>query len=300
MSASTNQRGKEQQLYDITQQDWQGAPGAQQYRTGGNGGWQANGYNPDAYQPYNNQPGQGFGGVDKNPYEEAYEGLMAPKLNLEGSVRLGFIRKVYSILAVQLSVTAIFVSAVLSSDRFEYWLHQNPWVLVMSSIASVIILYALGCYRSVARSVPINYILLAVFTLCESLLVAAISSQYDTRTVFIAAVLTAAVVIGLTIYAFNTKTDFTILGGLLFILVLVLAAAGIVSIFIRNRWLQLAISIGATILFGIYLIYDTQLILGNQRNALTVDDYIWAAMMLYIDIIQLFIHILRLLGNKSN
>ena len=84
---------------------------------------------------------------------------------------------------------------------------------------------------------PLNYILLFAFTLTESIIVGCIASAYDPSTVFIAIMLTASMVIGLTVYALYTKTDFTILGGMMFALVMILMAASILAIFIRNRWL---------------------------------------------------------------
>ena len=59
----------------------------------------------------------------------------------------------------------------------------------------------------------------------------------------------------------------------------------------------------AICLFGIYLIYDTQLILGNKENSIDLDDYILGAFMLYTDIVNLFLQILQLLqllnGNRE-
>lgn len=52
-------------------------------------------------------------------------------------------------------------------------------------------------------------------------------------------------------------------------------------------------------LFGIYLIIDTQMILGGKTIELSIDDYALAAMLLYIDIIQIFLYILQLLGKKD-
>ena len=57
-------------------------------------------------------------------------------------------------------------------------------------------------------------------------------------------------------------------------------------------------SIGV-ILFGIYLIVDTQLILGGRRHQLSLDEHAAAAMMLYIDIIQIFLYILKLLSKND-
>ena len=49
------------------------------------------------------------------------------------------------------------------------------------------------------------------------------------------------------------------------------------------------------LLYSIYLIYDTQLIIGNKENRLDYDDYILGALMLYLDIINLFIYLLQIL-----
>jgi hypothetical protein len=43
------------------------------------------------------------------------------------------------------------------------------------------------------------------------------------------------------------------------------------------------------IVYGLYLIYDTQLIMGGRQNELDIDDYIIAALMIYVDIIVLFL-----------
>ena len=52
--------------------------------------------------------------------------------------------------------------------------------------------------------------------------------------------------------------------------------------------------------FGFYLIVDTQMIMGGKSIELSIDEYILAAMLLYIDIIQIFLYILRILGNSRN
>lgn len=58
----------------------------------------------------------------------------------------------------------------------------------------------------------------------------------------------------------------------------------------------LAVGIGA--LYCFYLIIDTQLILGGRKNELSLDNYILGAAMLYVDIIQLFLNLLRIIGDR--
>jgi len=66
--------------------------------------------------------------------------------------------------------------------------------------------------------------------------------------------------------------------------------------FIRTEFLTILISIGIAAIYSVYLLIDTQLILGGKNKELTLDNYILGAILLYIDIIQLFMHILRIIG----
>lgn len=157
-------------------------------------------------------------------------------------------------------------------------------------------MYVLVYVRSASRKVPVNYILLALFTLTEGYLVSCVTAAYEPTTVFIAALLTASIVVALTIYAFTTKTDFTICGGLLFTALMALFVASILAIIFQSYILEIIISAFSVVLFSIYLIFDTQLILGKGELKLTIDDYIFAAMSLYIDIVRIFLEILRIVG----
>lgn len=113
--------------------------------------------------------------------------------------------------------------------------------------------------------------------------------------VFIALILTAGMVASLTAYAIYTESDFTICGGMLFMLTFILIIAIFLSIFIQSKVFDIVISAAVIFLYGIYFIYDTQLIIGGKTNELTIDDYILGALLLYIDIIQIFIEILKIL-----
>ena len=168
--------------------------------------------------------------------------------------------------------------------------------LVLNIISCLCIIYS----RSLARSVPINFILLAIFTISESYLVSCTTAKYDPQTILIVTILTASIVVALTVYAFTTSTDFTIMGGLLFTASVALLIAMILCIFFPSKIFRTIISAISVILFSIYLIYDTQIILGRGELKLEIDDYIFAAMNLYIDIITIFLELLRLFGGSNN
>lgn len=219
--------------------------------------------------------------------------------NLSENTRMGFIRKVYLILSSLMLLTLAEVTYIYNTPKVSQYLQHHPAVMIIALVVMITIMYALGCYKSVARTVPINYILLFTFAVAQSMFVGTICARYPPNLVLLAVALTVAVVVGLTIYAFTTDTDFTICGGVLLVAGLVLLVATIVSFFVHNKILHIIISACGAILFSVYLIYDTQLVVGTGENALSTDDYIWGAMQLYIDIIQIFIKILQLLGEAQ-
>ena len=225
-----------------------------------------------------------------------YEGLEG---KLSESTRMPFIRKVYGILFAQLLVTAMWIGFVsLHREFFMNFFRVQIPLLIVAVVLELVCLYALGCYRSVARSVPTNYILLSIFTFSFSYTASYSTILYDPSEIFAAAFLTAALVGGLTLYAIFTKTDFSFLFAFIWGMSLVLLATFIVAIFMRNRFISLLLSVLVITIVCLFIIYDTQMIIGEKSSQFSIDDYIFAAMVLYIDIMRLFLEILRVLGKK--
>lgn len=86
-------------------------------------------------------------------------------------------------------------------------------------------------------------------------------------------------------YSGVTKSDLTGLGPYLLVLTLVLIVFGIVCIFWKNPIAHLIYACLSALLFSVYLLFDTQLVLGKFKNAYSLDDAYFAAIQLYIDII---------------
>ncbi|CAB4009850.1 lifeguard 1-like [Paramuricea clavata] len=147
------------------------------------------------------------------------------------------------------------------------------------------------------RKFPHNIILLGLFTLCEGFLLGAAASTYDADAVLIAAGITTAVVLAITLFSFQTKYDFTMMGGMLFVALIILILFGFLSIFFYSRILQLVYACLGALIFSMYLVYDTQIMMGGgKRYALSPEEYVFAALNLYLDIINLFIFILQIVS----
>lgn len=59
------------------------------------------------------------------------------------------------------------------------------------------------------------------------------------------------------------------------------------------------IALAFACIYCVYILIDTQLIMGGKNRELTLDNYVMGAMILYVDIIGLFLKILQLLGDKK-
>ena len=118
-------------------------------------------------------------------------------------------------------------------------------------------------------------------------------SFYETKYVISAALLTFGATVGLTVYAAKTKTDFTFCGALLFACIFILVLTGLLFWWVRGTIIYLMLGV---LIYSLYLIYDTQLIIGNKTYQYNVDDYCLAALNLYIDIIYMFIKILQIIA----
>jgi FtsH-binding integral membrane protein len=128
-------------------------------------------------------------------------------------------------------------------------------------------------------------------------MVSFIAAQYEPRVVTAAAVCTAGMVIGITVYTFTTKNDFTVFGPLLFVIGFAILFI-FPFFFLGSKTLHIFYVFLSVILFSFYLLFDTQLIMGGKRYQIDIDDYIMAAMILYLDIINIFLQLLKIFGNK--
>lgn len=215
-------------------------------------------------------------------------------------MRAGFIKKVYGILFAQLLITFSIVLIAMSTPEIGKFQRHNPIVLYICIGISIVIMLLLSCYTELCRSVPTNYILLFAFTLCEGYIVSSLCTKVNIRIVLMAAAMTCAITLALTCYACVTETDFTVFGGALFMASICLLLAGLFAMFTQNKIVHIVIASISVFVYSIYLIYDTQLILGRHENKLSCDDYIIGALMLYVDIIAIFMDLLVILGLTSN
>lgn len=165
------------------------------------------------------------------------------------------------------------------------------------------------------KSYPTNLLFLAGFTGLEAYSISVIVSFYESRIVLQAVLLTAGLFIGLTLFACQTKYDFTNWMPYLFGTLWAVILFGFMAAFFpHNSTVELAYSGIVALLFSAYILVDTQLVMRHYHveEEIAVSSLVTfilrysiltnqqASISLYLDILNLFLAILRILNSQQN
>lgn len=210
-------------------------------------------------------------------------------------IRQMFIRKVYSLLSMQLLATVVVGYMIRLNASLQAWCLNNMWLYIVSIVGTIGFLVA--TYWK-AKSYPINLVLLSGFTLCEAYGIGLACSFTKTEIVVQALLLTFIIFIGLTLFAFQTTYDFTSWQGALGMGLWALIGWGFVMMLFpgQSKGVEMVYSGIGALIFSAYIVIDTQKIMKTA----CLDDEIPATISLYLDILNLFLFILRLLLNRDD
>lgn len=219
------------------------------------------------------------------------------------SIRIGFIRKVFSIITLQLIITFSFVLFCQLNFMKRFFM-SNPGlasaIIIICSVSFLVLYFSILCCRNMARKVPGNYIALFGITICESFLCGAITFELPFQVVLLSLLLTILSSGIITAYACRTKSDFSRLRIILSIVLGQFLVFCLFSLFVRTKFTTLMYSLFSSLIIAFYLVYDIQLIIGKFEVSYSIDDYIFAALEVYMDIIRLFIEILKIVSRFSS
>ncbi|CAG5982040.1 fas apoptotic inhibitory molecule 2b isoform 2-T2 [Menidia menidia] len=216
------------------------------------------------------------------------------------NIRRTFIRKVYAILMLQLSVTVGIVALFTFCAPVRFYIQTHPSLYMASYIMFFATYIALSCCGELRRQFPWNVMLLVCFTLSMAFMMGFVSSFYNTKSVMLCLGITALVCLSVSVFSFQSRIDVTSCQGVLFSLTMTLFLCAItISIVVPFGyvpWLHATYAVIGAILFTLFLAFDTQMLLGNKRYAISPEEYIFATLSLYLDIIYLFSFLLQILG----
>jgi FtsH-binding integral membrane protein len=216
-----------------------------------------------------------------------------------------FVRSVYNWMAVGLALTGVVAFYVANSPTMQRIIFGNPlvfWGLIIGELVMVFTLSARvnKMQASTATGLFVFYAALNGATLSAVFLVYTKSSIASTFFVC------AGTFVAASIYGWTTKKDLTSFGSFLFMGLIGIIIASVVNLFIRSSGMTMVISYIGVFLFIGLTVYDTQR-LKNMALTQPADleagvvrkGAILGALSLYLDFINLFLMLLRIMGNRE-
>lgn len=220
--------------------------------------------------------------------------------NLETKIRHDFIKRVYSLLSINIAITFGIVSFFSMYDSASKWLLEHYWISLVSSIFSLILIITFSCFSSIAKNHYVGVTLLLLLSLFFGMSMSGIAIFTSKLSVLIACGITILIFLALTVFSIQVKYDFTGWGPYLLIGLLILFIYSVILIFIpRNHISYIILGALGVLIFSFYIVYDTQLIIGgkHRKHEFGPDEYIFATISLYLDIVNIFTYILMILNS---
>ena len=190
-----------------------------------------------------------------------------------------------------LSATLLFTAAITWGTQ---GIHVSPLAYLACVIGSFVLLFV----TMRLQNSGLGILALFGFAGLEGFALGPVIASYlhapnGSATVGEAAALTGAAFIGLSAYVQITRKDFSAWAGMLFAGLIVIVVASLINLFVGSAAANLAIAAVSSLLFCGYILFDTsRIVSGGETN------YIMATLRLYLDILNLFLSLLRLLGDR--
>lgn len=210
-----------------------------------------------------------------------------------------FIRSVYAWMFGGLLLTAMAAAWVVSSPAMQQLVGSIWLPLVIGQLGMVFFL----SFRIQKMSPATAASVFLVYSLLNGLTLSAIFFVYSIGSIFQAFVVAGGMFAAMSIYGYTTKKDLTSWGSFLFMGLIGVLLAMVANFFFRSDMMSFVISlIGVVVVFGLTA-YDTQKLKAYAQAAAgdrATNLAVIGALALYLDFVNLFLMLLRLLGGNRN
>ena len=198
-----------------------------------------------------------------------------------------FIFKVYLHIFFELIICLTMIIFSFKIESFHYFIISKKIVFYIMSIIALITFINPFFFDYLLKKWPYNYLYLFIFVISVSYIICTIVSSFNPNLIKISGILLIFESIGLLVYSYINKSDeIDIYYGSSYMLLCLLFLGSIVYFFDKINIYKLFLIIVFIWIFGIFLIYDMNLIFEEKRRAFEENDYVLATMFIYIDIIQ--------------
>ncbi len=212
-------------------------------------------------------------------------------------------RKVYTWMALALVITGVTAYGVATTPSLIEAIVMNRvlfWGLVIAEFGLVFGISGMLHKLSLATAT----LMFIAYSVINGALLSVIFLVYTMDSIGMVFFITAATFGVMALIGYTTKTDLTKMGSILFMALIGLIIATVVNMFVHSSGLQLIISYAGVLIFVGLTAYDTQKIKQMLYEQDSADESaqklaLVSALSLYLDFVNLFIYLLRILGNRK-
>lgn len=210
-----------------------------------------------------------------------------------------FIAKTFVWMIAGLLVTAACAWFTYASNLFWYFLYENTFVILMVAEIAVVLVFSF-LFRKLSPTVV--GILYFAYAILNGVTMSVIFAIYQMSSIVLLFMAGAALFGGFALYGYRCKSDLSKWGPLLMITLIIAIVLSIVNIFfLKSSMFEVFIDCAVLFLFFGITVYDMNRI--KQFSMAALEDnrklYIYGAMQLYLDFINIFLRLLALFGKKK-
>jgi FtsH-binding integral membrane protein len=239
-----------------------------------------------------------------NPFTTDARGMpLGYESRTDSVTAVQFFNAVYAWMATGVALSAVVAWWVSTQPRLMYSVFRGPTMFILIIVELALVVAISAAIHKISAGVATGMFLL--YAALNGLTLSGIFLVYTGASLVMTFAVTAGMFAAMSIYGFVTKTDLTRFGSLLFMALIGLVIATVVNIFWANHILYWAINYAGVLIFVGLTAYDTQMLkmIAAQTAgspALAARMAIVGALRLYLDFINLFLFMLRILGDRRN
>ena len=210
-----------------------------------------------------------------------------------GQERATLVRRTYGLVFISVIITALGVAFGFTQPALMQAVERHPIITMLAMFAPLFMA------MQARRSFPKNIILTLIFTFIEGIWIAPFLSLAERGSPGIvgqAGLLTLSTFGVLSLYAVVSKRDFSAWGSFFIVGLWVLIATSLINIFVGSALASIWIAAGTVLVFSGLLVFDTWRIVRSGQYG--PDDYVPAAVNIYLDLLNLFLAVITLLGGR--
>jgi FtsH-binding integral membrane protein len=235
-------------------------------------------------------------------YDSAHPGFepQAAAVAIDQAGLASYLAKVFGWMFLGLFLTAATSYIVLGNGDIFYAI--RPWVFPLMLVELGLVWFLASRIHSMSTTTcTISFF---VYSFLNGLTIAPILASYTPASVASVFMITSGTFGLMAVYGLTTKKDLTSMGSILLMGLVGLILAMVVNIFMQSGMFSLIISCIAVFIFVGLTAYDAQKIKEQYITGMEYSETghklaIMGALMLYLDFVNLFLHLLNLLGNRD-